>query len=151
MNRTENLDTLRNRAGEISALLKVLSHPNRLLIACELMEGERSVSEIEQNTGVRQPGLSRELARLREQGLVITNRESKAVFYRLSDQRLSDLISALCATCAEGQCIPSAFEEAHERSAGSEESATEFASVGSRSTARRGSRVRIKPDPYRKN
>ena len=65
------LDELRERAGEVAGLLKILSHPNRLLVACELMEGECSVSEIEARTGVAQPNLSRDLARLRAAGLVV--------------------------------------------------------------------------------
>ncbi|MFC7048351.1 ArsR/SmtB family transcription factor [Emcibacter nanhaiensis] len=151
MSETQALEKLRDRADEISALLKVLSHPNRLLIACELMEGERSVSEIEQNTGVKQPGLSRELARLREQGLVSTTRESKAVFYRLADERLSDLVSALCVSCAEGKCIPPAFEQTYKASQAAKKNAAEFASVGRKAPARRSGRLRINPDPYRKD
>lgn len=88
---------LRGRAEEVSAMLKLLAHPNRLLVACELMEGERSVSEIEARTGVRQPNLSRDLARLRAEGLVTTRREAKQVFYALKGARMQKLMTALCA------------------------------------------------------
>lgn len=87
---------LRTRADEVAALLKTLSHRNRLLIACQLMEGELSVSAIEQRTGVRQPVLSRELARLRRDGLLATRRESRMIHYSLADSRLAALIGALC-------------------------------------------------------
>ncbi len=97
MNDTLDLEQLRERADEVSGLLKLLSHPNRLLVACEMMEGERSVSEIEAATGVRQPNLSRDLARLREAGLVTTRREAKQVFYRLADTRIERLMQAMCA------------------------------------------------------
>ncbi|MCR9129409.1 MAG: metalloregulator ArsR/SmtB family transcription factor [Alphaproteobacteria bacterium] len=92
-----NLEELRERAGEVSGLLKLMANPSRLLVACELMEGERSVSEIEARTGVRQPNLSRDLARLRAEGLVTTRRESKQVFYSLADTRIQALMEALCA------------------------------------------------------
>lgn len=92
-----DLEQLRDRAGEVSELLKLLAHPNRLLVACELMEGERSVSEIEAATGVRQPNLSRDLARLRAAGLVSPRREAKQVFYRLADNRIETLMRAMCA------------------------------------------------------
>ena len=88
---------LRGRAEEVSGMLKLLAHPNRLLVACELMEGERSVSEIEARTGVRQPNLSRDLARLRAEGLVTTRREAKQVFYALKGARMQKLMTALCA------------------------------------------------------
>lgn len=90
------VDSLRLRANEVAKLLKTFSHPNRLLIACDLMQGERSVGELETRTGVRQPVLSRELARLRSEGLVGARRESKMMFYRLTDERLDTLVLALC-------------------------------------------------------
>jgi ArsR family transcriptional regulator len=92
-----DLADLRERAGEVSGLLKLLAHPNRLLVACELMEGERSVSQIEARTGVRQPNLSRDLARLRAERLVTTRRQAKQVFYALADARVRTLVEALCA------------------------------------------------------
>jgi DNA-binding transcriptional ArsR family regulator len=65
-----------------------------------MMEGERSVSAIEQATGVRQPNLSRDLARMREAGLVKTRREAKQVFYALADPRIERLMQAMCAAFA---------------------------------------------------
>lgn len=91
-----NLDDLRERAGEVSALMKLLAHPGRLLVACELLEGERTVSEIELRTGVRQPNLSRDLARMREAGLVTPRRDAKHVHYTLTDARVRKLVEALC-------------------------------------------------------
>lgn len=91
-----NLQELKTRAGEVAGLLKTLSHPNRLLIACQLMEGEYTVGEIEALTGVGQPVLSRELARLRRDGLLATRRESRMIHYRLADDRLASLVNALC-------------------------------------------------------
>ena len=44
----------RGRAAEVSGLLKLLSHPNRLLIACELRDGEASVAALEAATGAAQ-------------------------------------------------------------------------------------------------
>ena len=51
MEKLANIDELRDRAKEVAALLKILSHPNRLLAACQLMEGEQSVGEIEARAG----------------------------------------------------------------------------------------------------
>ncbi|MEO1038510.1 MAG: metalloregulator ArsR/SmtB family transcription factor [Pseudomonadota bacterium] len=103
-----DFDALREKAGEVSGMLKILSHPNRLLVACELMDGERSVSEIEARTGVRQPNLSRDLARLRAAGLVATRRQAKLVFYRLKDPQVRTLMAALCDVFApEGKPAPS--------------------------------------------
>jgi DNA-binding transcriptional ArsR family regulator len=83
-------------AREATRLLKALAHPSRLLICCQLREGEMSVGRIETTLGIRQPNLSRELARLREDGIVATRRESRVVFYRLQDARAGELIEAVC-------------------------------------------------------
>jgi DNA-binding transcriptional ArsR family regulator len=96
MTKPFDLDALRERAEDVSELMKLLAHPHRLLVACELMEGERSVSEIEKRTGVRQPNLSRDLARMRGAGIVAARREAKQVYYRLKDARITTLMHALC-------------------------------------------------------
>lgn len=106
MPKPDDLDQLRTRAGEVAKLLKTLSHPARLLIACDLMDGETSVSGIEERTGVRQPSLSRDLARLRTAGLVKTRRQSKMIYYSLQDDRLERLVDALCNAFGEPEPKP---------------------------------------------
>lgn len=92
-----DMRAMQARAEEVSGLLKLLSHPARLLIACELRNGEASVGALEEATGASQPNLSRDLARMREEGLLIARRQSKSVYYSLADDRLVRLIDALCA------------------------------------------------------
>jgi len=85
-------------AQEATDLLKALAHPERLMICCQLRDTEMSVGDIENTLGIRQPRLSRELSKLRETGLVETRRDSKLVFYRLSDKpRVRDMVDAICA------------------------------------------------------
>lgn len=78
-----------------SDLMKVLSHPARLRLALHLAGGEASVSAMEGDLGIRQPGLSQHLGELRAAGLVATRREHKVVFYTLTDEPTLDLLSAL--------------------------------------------------------
>lgn len=87
---------LDQQAESGAALLRALAHPQRLRLVCELMAGERGVGELEELTGIRQPSLSKELAKLREAGVIEGRRESKAVFYRLTDERAPSVIGALC-------------------------------------------------------
>lgn len=83
---------------EATALLKALAHPARLLICCQLKDQEMSVGDMEAQLGIRQPRLSRELGKLREEGLVQARRESKAVFYQLSAApKLRAMVEAICA------------------------------------------------------
>jgi len=79
-----HLGTLASRARDASLFLKAMAHPNRLMILCFLCEGERSVSELEQLLALRQPTVSQQLARLREDGLVKTRRQGKTIYYSLA-------------------------------------------------------------------
>lgn len=83
------------RAKVASDLLKALSHPARLRLACRVAEGECSVAVLEQELGIRQPALSQHLGELREAGLVTTRREHKHVFYTLTDPRALAILEAL--------------------------------------------------------
>jgi DNA-binding transcriptional ArsR family regulator len=85
----------REKAEAASEFMKRLANPNRLMIVCFLVEGERSVGEIETALGMRQPSLSQQLAELRESGIVEARREAKQVFYQLADPRAVALIGTL--------------------------------------------------------
>ena len=80
---------------EASEFLKKLANPNRLMIVCALVDGERSVRDLEDTLGIRQPGLSQQLAELREAGLVSGRKESKSVFYRLADERVAEFVAMM--------------------------------------------------------
>ncbi|WP_339798034.1 metalloregulator ArsR/SmtB family transcription factor [uncultured Hyphomonas sp.] len=85
-------------ANEATELLKALAHPERLIICCQLRDTEMSVGDIETTLGIKQPRLSRELSKLRDTGLVTTRKESKLVFYTLSDTpRVRNMVDAICA------------------------------------------------------
>ena len=89
-NEVIDLDAMREAAEAACALMKVLSNPDRLLLLCELAQGERNVGELEGALGIVQPTLSQQLAVLRETDLVETRRDGKNVYYRIaSDQALA--------------------------------------------------------------
>jgi len=81
--------------GEASDLLKILANPNRLSIICMLLEGERSVADLENTLGIHQPTLSQQLGELRDAGMVATRREAKHIFYRVADDRAGRIVAAL--------------------------------------------------------
>jgi DNA-binding transcriptional ArsR family regulator len=82
-------------AAEASDFLKALSHQARLVILCLLIEGERSVSEIEEMLDLRQPAVSQQLARLRADNLVETRREGKNIYYSLARSEVRAVMEAL--------------------------------------------------------
>jgi DNA-binding transcriptional ArsR family regulator len=81
--------------GAASDFLKAMSNPVRLSILCVLMEGARSVSELEAVLDVHQPTLSQQIGELREVGIIVGTRLNKAVVYRLADPRAGQLIGHL--------------------------------------------------------
>jgi DNA-binding transcriptional ArsR family regulator len=90
-----DLDMLLDNAREASEFLKALSHEVRLLILCFLIDGEKSVSEIEKMLELRQPAVSQQLARLRADGLVETRRNGKNVYYSVARSEVRDVIQSL--------------------------------------------------------
>ena len=82
-------------ARDAADFLKTLAHPSRLMIVCALVDGERSVRELEDTLGIRQPGLSQQIAELRDAGLIVGRKESKNMFYRLSDGRVAEFIGLM--------------------------------------------------------
>ncbi|MCO5073968.1 MAG: metalloregulator ArsR/SmtB family transcription factor [Rhizobiaceae bacterium] len=82
-------------ATEAADFLKKFAHPSRLMIVCALVEGERSVRDLEDTLGIRQPGLSQQIAELRDAGLIIGRKESKNMFYRLADERVTEFIELM--------------------------------------------------------
>lgn len=94
---TFDLDAIRGAAAQASGLLKVLANPDRLLVLCQLSQGELCVGEIEAKTGIRQPTLSQQLTVLREEQLVSTRRDGKQIFYRIASDKAIALIGVLYA------------------------------------------------------
>lgn len=75
--------------------LKALAHPLRFRILAALAAGERNVGEIEQVTGITQPGLSQQLGVLRKAGLVETRKHAKLVFYAVASEQIGTITAAL--------------------------------------------------------
>ncbi|HET8597211.1 MAG TPA: metalloregulator ArsR/SmtB family transcription factor [Castellaniella sp.] len=88
---------LRDAAAHAVADLKVLANPERLLLLCQLSQGERSVGELEVLLDIHQPTLSQQLGVLRSEGLVATRRSGKQVFYRIARPQLLQVLAALYA------------------------------------------------------
>lgn len=83
------------RADEAAALLKALAHRDRLLLLCQLAEGERSVGELGERAGIGQPSLSQQLGVLRSEGLVAQRAEGQRRLYRVASPAALALLQAL--------------------------------------------------------
>ena len=89
------LDTMRAGAQQACALMKVLSNPDRLMLLCELADGERNVGELEEALGIVQPTLSQQLAVLRSEGLVSTRRDGKNIYYQIASAQALAVMQVL--------------------------------------------------------
>lgn len=70
----------------MATAMKALSKPDRLLLLCQLSQGEQSVGELGDLLGILQPTLSQQLGVLREQELVSTRREGRQIFYSVASK-----------------------------------------------------------------
>lgn len=90
-----DLATMKERVPEVAELLRFIATPSRLLLLCQLAQGEMTVGGLEEATGIRQPALSQQLAELRQRKLVATRRESRSIIYRMTDSRVAALLGAM--------------------------------------------------------
>ncbi|MEC5319404.1 metalloregulator ArsR/SmtB family transcription factor [Brenneria populi subsp. brevivirga] len=86
---------MRQAASETAAVLRSLSHPDRLMLLCQLSQGEHSVGELEALLDIQQPNLSQHLGVLRAERLVDTRRDGKRIFYTVKDPKILHLLSTL--------------------------------------------------------
>ena len=86
---------LHDSAVRVTDLLKAMANPSRLMILCQLAEGERSVGEMESVIGISQSGLSQHLAVLRRKRIVSTRREAQSIYYSLASKEVEEIMAAL--------------------------------------------------------
>ncbi len=92
-----NLEDLQLKAGAAERLLKAMASRPRLMILCELLKGEQTVTALHQAVGLSMSAMSQHLARLRADQLVSTRRESQTIFYALSNEGAKQMIETLYA------------------------------------------------------
>jgi ArsR family transcriptional regulator len=90
-----DLALLRSSAGRAVGILKLLANEDRLLLLCQLSQGERCVGELEGQLGIRQPTLSQQLGVLRADGLVSTRKQGKNVYYSVADPAALEILAVL--------------------------------------------------------
>lgn len=96
-----DLSELKANANAMAARLKMMSHPERLLMLCRMVEGEASVTELVELTGLSQSSVSQHLAMLRGEGVVAIRGEAQTRYYSLKDAVTRAIIHALCDICGK--------------------------------------------------
>jgi DNA-binding transcriptional ArsR family regulator len=86
---------LREAAGTAVSALKVLANEDRLLLLCQLSQGELCVGDLETLLDIHQRTLSQQLGVLRNEGVVATRREGKRMYYSIADPALLRILEVL--------------------------------------------------------
>ena len=89
------LSELQSNAQRAAGLLKLMGNPSRLLILCQLTDGEKSVSELERVIGLSQSALSQHLALMRHQNIVSTRRVAQTILYSLAGTEAPAILTTL--------------------------------------------------------
>ena len=92
---TLDLDKMKASAGNACRLMKVLSNPDRLMLLCQLSQGEKRVGELEEILSIVQPTLSQQLTVLREEELVTTRRDGKNIYYQIASPQALAVMNVL--------------------------------------------------------
>jgi DNA-binding transcriptional ArsR family regulator len=101
-----NLAELESRALRATSLLKAMANPVRLLVLCQLAEGEKSVGELEGVVDVSQSALSQHLGLLRQRKLVKSRRAGQTIFYSIDGTEAPALLAALYQVyCSQGPLV----------------------------------------------
>lgn len=93
-----DVEMMRRNADHACRMMKTLANRDRLMLLCQLSQGEKRVGELEEITRIQQPTLSQQLAVLREEDVVATRRDGKHIYYSISSPIAMSVMELLYAT-----------------------------------------------------
>lgn len=97
-----NIQKMEYNLEEAAQLLTMMSNAKRLLILCQLLDGEKSVMELSKVVGLSQSALSQHLAKLRGGKLVSTRRDAQTIYYSVSCDKAKAMVNTLYKIYCEG-------------------------------------------------
>lgn len=89
------IEDMAHNAAQAEALLKIMANKNRLMILCSLLQGEMSVSQLNDAIPLAQSALSQHLAALRKANVVATRRDAQSIYYRVVDPKVEAILQQL--------------------------------------------------------
>ena len=93
--KTINLKKMQSSADDACRLMKVLANRDRMMLLCQISQGEMCVGELEEVLDIHQPTLSQQLTVLRNEDLVQTRREGKQIYYSLANSPVLEVMNVL--------------------------------------------------------
>ena len=86
---------LTEKCDEVAGLLKYLSHPQRLILLCQIADSPKTVGDLQELCGMSQSLTSQFLAKMKAEGLISSQKDGKFVSYRIEDDRVAKVINSL--------------------------------------------------------
>jgi ArsR family transcriptional regulator, virulence genes transcriptional regulator len=86
---------LEAKAEEASILLGAMANPKRLMVLCNLLNGEKSVNQLAEIVGLSPAALSQHLSKMRALRLVETRRDGQIIYYRLASDEVRQVLETL--------------------------------------------------------
>jgi DNA-binding transcriptional ArsR family regulator len=80
----------------VAERFKVHSEPMRLRLIYSLMDGEKSVTQLVEETGSLQANVSKHLGMMLDAGVVGRRKEGLRAYYRVTDESIYELCDLLC-------------------------------------------------------
>ena len=80
----------------VAERFKVMAEPMRLKLLRALMEGEKTVSELVEETGGLQANVSKHLKMLLEAGILDRRKQGLNAYYRIADPTILELCDLMC-------------------------------------------------------
>lgn len=90
-----NIEKMQKRAEEVSDFMKCFGSPHRLMILCQLAQGEKSVTQLIEATGIAQTSMSQHLGKLKNEGLVDFCRDHRTLYYSISNPDVMKVMNSL--------------------------------------------------------
>ena len=91
----DNVDAIRDSANQACSILKLLANEDRLMLLCQLTQGEKNVGELESATNIQQPTLSQQLTILRKDGIVTIRKDGKFNYYSIASDEVVQVMQTL--------------------------------------------------------
>ena len=90
-----NVAEMKANAKRSATFLKLLANPTRLLVLCNLIEGECCVGDLESSLDISQSALSQHLSKMRDEGIVKADKRGQHVYYSVSDPNVIEILNVL--------------------------------------------------------
>ncbi|MBP6981527.1 helix-turn-helix transcriptional regulator [Candidatus Gracilibacteria bacterium] len=91
----KSISKLEAQAKEVAEVLKLLSHPKRLLILCKLSEGAKTVGDLEKECSISQSQLSQFLSKMKDENIVSSEKKGLYVTYHISNDQVQSILKSL--------------------------------------------------------